>query len=93
MRHQPQKFRGLEFRDSYYGKYLCVEQMRDEPVSTYFHEVNSHVYSKTYGQSLDLINLHQFSQKGDPANKNFTLTRLVLEFSSDRAWKYQAVAF
>ena len=48
--------------------------MRDEPVWKYFHNVNSHVYSRAYGQSLDLINFHLFLKKDDPANKRYTLT-------------------
>lgn len=48
--------------------------MGDELVWKYFHNINSYVYSRTYGRSLDLINFHHFLQKDDPANKRYTLT-------------------
>ena len=50
--------------------------MRDEPVWKYFHNVNSHVYRRAYGQSLDLIDFHHFKKKkkDDPANKRYTFT-------------------
>lgn len=59
----PRTLRVSYLYGSHHGKYLWAEQMRDESVWKYFHNVNSHVYSRAYGQSLELINFHHLKKE------------------------------